>query len=76
MCHKFNRTNRTTTTERLEHQQEPYLSVLQENSRTIGTLETERSFNIINNNKEDSFLDKEFYQFISEIKKLSTIAKQ
>ena len=68
LCHKFNRTNRTTTTERLEHQQEPYLSVLQENSRTIGTLETERSFNIINNNKEDSFLDKEFYQFISEIK--------
>ena len=28
----------------------------------------ERSFNIINNNKDDAFLDKEFYQFISEIK--------
>lgn len=68
LCPKSNRTNRTTATERLEHQQEPYLSVLQENSRTIRTLDAERSFNIINNNKEDSFLDKEFYQFISEIK--------
>ena len=54
--------------ERLEHHQEPIVSTIQKSSGTIGTNTMERSFNIINNNKEDSFLDKEFYQFISEIK--------
>ena len=68
LCPKSDGTNGTIVMERLEHHQEPIVSTIQKSSGTIGTNTMERSFNIINNNKEDSFLDKEFYQFISEIK--------
>lgn len=68
LCSKFNGTNGTIGLERLEHQQEPTVSAIQKSSGTNGTIELERSFNIINNNKDDVFLDKEFYRFISEIK--------
>jgi hypothetical protein len=68
LCPKSDGTNGTIVMERLEHHQEPTVSTIQKSSGTIGTNAMERSFNIINNNKEDSFLDKEFYQFISEIK--------
>ena len=67
LCPKSDGTNGTIVMERLEHHQEPIVSTIQKSSGTIGTNAMERSFNIINN-KEDSFLDKEFYQFISEIK--------
>ncbi|RBQ27633.1 hypothetical protein [Arcobacter sp. CECT 9188] len=68
LCPKSSRTNRTIANERIEHNQEPNISEIQESSRTNRTIANEPSFNIINNNKEDSFLDKGFYQFISEIK--------
>ena len=68
LCPKSDGTNGTIVMERLEHHQEPTVSTIQKSSGTIGTNAMERSFNIINNNKEDSFLDKGFYQFISEIK--------
>ena len=58
----------TIEVERLEHHQSPILSSLQESDGTIGTTAMERSFNIINNNKDDAFLDNEFYKFISELK--------
>ena len=60
LCPKSDGTNGTIVMERLEHHQEPILSTIQKSSGTIGTNAMERSFNIINN-KEDSFLDKEFY---------------
>ena len=62
------RTNRTIKNERIEHLQKPIVTDLQENSRTNQTTQAEQSFNIINNNKDNAFLDKEFYKFISEIK--------
>lgn len=65
---KSNGTNGTNEVERLEHHQEPIISTIQKSSGTIGTSAMERSFNIINNNKEDSFLDKDFSLFINEIK--------
>lgn len=65
---KSNGTNGTNEVERLEHHQEPIISTIQKSSGTIGTNAMERSFNIINNNKEDSFLDKDFSLFINEIK--------
>lgn len=58
----------TIEVEQLEHSQEPIISQLQENNGTIGTIEVEPSFNYINNNKDNGFLDKEFYRFVSEIK--------
>jgi hypothetical protein len=58
----------TIGVERLEHYQEPTVSTVQKSSETIGTIAMERSFNIINNNKDDAFLDNEFYKFISELK--------
>lgn len=61
-------TNGTILTERLEHHQSPTISSLEKSDGTNGTIAMERSFNIINNNKDDAFLDKEFYKFISEIK--------
>ena len=67
LCPKSDGTNGTIVVERLEHHQEPTVSTIHKSSGTIGTNAMERSFNIINN-KEDSFLDKGFYQFISEIK--------
>lgn len=65
---KSDGTNGTIKVERFEQQPEPILSTIQKSGGTIGTIEVERSFNIINNNKDDAFLDKEFYRFISEIK--------
>lgn len=65
---KSDGTNGTIEVERFEQQPEPILSTIQKSGGTIGTIEVERSFNIINNNKDDAFLDKEFYRFISEIK--------
>lgn len=68
VCKKSSGTNGTIRVERLEHYQEPTVSTLQKSSGTIGTIGVEQSFNIINNNKDDAFLDNEFYKFISELK--------
>lgn len=65
---KSSGTNGTIGMEQLEHHQEPIISLLEENDGTIGTIGLEPSFNYINNKKENGFLDKDFYRFVSEIK--------
>ncbi|WP_026804701.1 hypothetical protein [Aliarcobacter lanthieri] len=68
VCSKSIGTIGTIKLERLEHHQEPIISTIQESSGTIETIELEPSFNYINNKKENGFLDKDFYRFVSEIK--------
>lgn len=67
ICSKIIGTIGTIELEQLEHHQEPIISNIQKNSGTIETIELEPSFNYINN-KENGFLDKDFYRFVSEIK--------
>lgn len=68
LCPKSSGTNGTIEVERMEHHQEPILSEVQKNDGTNGTTGVELSFNIINNNKDSEFVNKDFYKFISEIK--------
>lgn len=69
LCTKSNRTNRTNTIERLEHNQEPILSSVEDIHRTNRTNSIEQSFiNINNKENETPFLDKDFLRFINEIK--------
>ena len=68
LCPKSSGTNGTIEVERMEHHQEPILSEVQKNDGTNGTTGVELSFNIINNNKDGEFINKDFYKFISEIK--------
>jgi hypothetical protein len=68
LCKKSAGTIGTIEVERLEHHQAPIISSLQKSDGTVGTIAIEQSFNIINNNKDDAFLDNEFYKFISELK--------
>lgn len=68
LCPKSDGTNGTLGVGHLGHYQEAIVSSLQKSSGTLGTLGVGQSFNIINNNKDDAFLDNEFYKFISELK--------
>ena len=69
LCLESNGTNGTIITERLEHNQEPIVSSVQETNGTNGTNGVEQSFiNINNKENETPFLDKDFLRFINEIK--------
>ena len=69
LCLESNGTNGTIITERLEHNQEPIISSVQETNGTNGTNGVEQSFiNINNKENETPFLDKDFLRFINEIK--------
>lgn len=69
LCLKSNGTNGTIITERLEHNQEPIISSVQETNGTNGTNGVEQSFISINNKENETpFLNKDFLRFINEIK--------
>ncbi len=69
LCLESNGTNGTIITERLEYNQEPIVSSVQETNGTNGTNGVEQSFiNINNKENETPFLDKDFLRFINEIK--------
>lgn len=68
LCKKSSGTLGTLEVGQLGHYQSPIVSSLEKSDEPLGTFGVGQSFNIINNNKDDAFLDNEFYKFISELK--------